>query len=64
VCIQTTPLLKAMLCVAVQAPEQFEGCAVTDKVDVFAFAVLLWNTTARLAPRPIKELSELDRQLP
>jgi hypothetical protein len=28
------------------------------------FAVLLWNTMARLAPRPIKELSELDRQLP
>ena len=29
-----------------------------------AFAVLLWNTMARLAPRPIKELGELDRQLP
>ena len=28
------------------------------------FAVLLWNTKARLAPRPIKELGELDRQLP
>ena len=26
--------------------------------------LLLWNTTARLAPRPIKELGELDRQLP
>lgn len=29
-----------------------------------AFGVLFWNTTARLAPRPIKELAELDRQLP
>lgn len=28
------------------------------------FGVLLWNTKARLAPRPIKELGELDRQLP
>ena len=28
------------------------------------FAVLLWNTKTRLAPRPIRELGELDRQLP
>ena len=28
------------------------------------FAVLLWNAKARLAPRPIKELGELDRQVP
>lgn len=28
------------------------------------FSVLLWNTKARLAPRPIKALGELDRQLP
>jgi hypothetical protein len=28
------------------------------------FGVLLWNTRTRLAPRPIKELGELDRQLP
>jgi hypothetical protein len=28
------------------------------------FAVTLWNAKARLAPRPIKELGELDRQLP
>jgi hypothetical protein len=28
------------------------------------FRVLFWNTKARLAPRPIKELGELDRQLP
>jgi hypothetical protein len=28
------------------------------------FGVLLWNTKTRLAPRPIKELGELDRQLP
>ncbi len=28
------------------------------------FGVLLWNTTARLAPRPVKDLSELDVQLP
>jgi hypothetical protein len=28
------------------------------------FAVLLWNTKARLAPRPIQTLGELDRQLP
>jgi hypothetical protein len=28
------------------------------------FGVLFWNTRARLTPRPIKELGELDRQLP
>ena len=28
------------------------------------FVGLLWNAKARLAPRPIKELGELDRQLP
>jgi hypothetical protein len=28
------------------------------------FGVLVWNAKARLAPRPIKELGELDRQLP
>lgn len=28
------------------------------------FGVLFWNAKARLAPRPIKELAELDRQLP
>ena len=28
------------------------------------FGGLLWNAKARLAPRPIKELGELDRQLP
>ncbi len=28
------------------------------------FGVTLWNAKARLAPRPIKELGELDRQLP
>jgi hypothetical protein len=28
------------------------------------FGVLFWNTKTRLAPRPIKELGELDRQLP
>jgi hypothetical protein len=28
------------------------------------FGVLLWNTKTRLAPRPIRELGELDRQLP
>jgi hypothetical protein len=31
---------------------------------VILFGVLLWNTTARLAPRPIRQLGELDRQLP
>jgi hypothetical protein len=29
-----------------------------------AFGVLFWNAKARVAPRPIKELGELDRQLP
>jgi hypothetical protein len=28
------------------------------------FGVLVWNAKARLAPRPIEELGELDRQLP
>jgi hypothetical protein len=28
------------------------------------FGVLFWNIRTRLAPRPIKELGELDRQLP
>ncbi len=28
------------------------------------FAFTLWSAQARLAPRPIKELAELDRQLP
>jgi hypothetical protein len=29
-----------------------------------AFAVTLWNAQARVAPRPIKDLGELNRQLP
>jgi len=33
-------------------------------VPAILFGVLLWNTKARLEPRPIKELGELDRQLP
>ena len=28
------------------------------------FAMTLWNAKARLAPKPIKDLSELDPQLP
>ena len=42
---------------AVQAPEQFEGCSVTDKVDVFAFAVMLWECFEQ--QQPWKELSPM-----
>lgn len=40
-----------------QAPEQFEGCSVTDKVDVFAFGVLLWECFEQ--QQPWKELSPM-----
>jgi hypothetical protein len=40
-----------------QAPEQFEGCSVTDKVDVFAFAVMLWECFEQ--QQPWKELSPM-----
>ena len=41
----------------------WQRCAVA-LVPGVLFAVLLWNTLTRLAPRPIVELSELDKQLP
>ncbi|KIY95520.1 hypothetical protein MNEG_12443 [Monoraphidium neglectum] len=39
------------------APEQFEGRPVTDRVDVFAFGVLLWECLARR--QPWRELSAM-----
>ena len=44
-------------CCCPQAPEQFEGCSVTDKVDVFAFGVLLWECFEQ--QQPWKELSPM-----
>jgi hypothetical protein len=43
-------------CAAVQAPEQFKGCSVTD-IDVFAFGVLLWECFEQ--QQPWKELSPM-----
>lgn len=42
---------------AYMAPEQFEGCSVTDKVDVFAFGVMLWECFEQ--QQPWKELSPM-----
>jgi len=46
-----------IFCMALQAPEQFEGCSVTDKVDVFAFGVLLWECFEQ--QQPWRELSPM-----
>lgn len=35
---------------AYMAPEQFEGCSATEKVDVFSFAVLLWECCEQQQP--------------
>ncbi|WIA08756.1 hypothetical protein OEZ85_008179 [Tetradesmus obliquus] len=35
---------------AYMAPEQFEGCSATEKVDVFSFAVLLWECCQQQQP--------------
>lgn len=35
---------------AFMAPEQFEGRPVTDKVDVFAFGVMLWECCEQQQP--------------
>jgi len=43
--------------VVLQAPEQFEGCPVTEKVDVFAFGVLLWECFEQ--QQPWKDLSPM-----
>ena len=42
---------------AYMAPEQFEGVPVTEKVDVWAFGVLLWECLAQ--QQPWKELSAM-----
>lgn len=42
---------------AYMAPEQFEGVPVSEKVDVFAFGVLLWECMAR--QQPWKDLSAM-----
>lgn len=42
---------------AYMAPEQFEGCSVTEKVDVWAFGVLLWECFEQ--QQPWKELSPM-----
>eukprot|EP00775_Hariotina_reticulata_P006309 gene6309-6544_t len=42
---------------AYMAPEQFEGCPVTEKVDVFAFGVLLWECFEQ--QQPWKDLSPM-----
>jgi serine/threonine protein kinase len=42
---------------AYMAPETFEGCAVTDKSDVYAFGVLLWEVCAQ--QQPWRELSAM-----
>jgi len=48
--------MSGVFCVG-QAQEQFEGCPVTEKVDVFAFGVLLWECFEQ--QQPWKDLSPM-----